>query len=154
MDYYRNDAMVTRVLGLKRLPDLSTLSPSRSSADEQSIGKVRIESRHLVMERPAADRFLTLTLDFDGSELSTGRHAEGTAVGFNKKKKGARGYDPLFCTVTQTDQVLDVHHSPGTVHDSNGASTFIERCVGNVRAHRPRAKTEVRKESSGILSQL
>jgi hypothetical protein len=27
-------------------------------------------------------------LDFDGSVQSTGRFAEGTAVGFNKKKKG------------------------------------------------------------------
>ena len=78
------------------------------------------------MERLVAERFASVTLDFDGSVLSTGRHAEGTAVGFNKKKKGARSYYPLFCTVAQTDQVLDVHHRPGNVHDSNGADTFIE----------------------------
>ena len=89
-----------------------------------------------------------MTLDFDGSVLSTERHAEGTAVGFNKKKKGARSYYPLFCTIAQTDQVLDVHHRPGNVHDSNGADTFIERCVRNVRARLPRAKTEVRIDSA------
>jgi hypothetical protein len=33
-----------------------------------------------------------VTLDFDGSVQSTTRWAEGTAVGFNKKKKGARSY--------------------------------------------------------------
>jgi hypothetical protein len=33
---------------------------------------------------------------------STKRHAEGTAVGFNKEKKGARSYYPLFCTVAAT----------------------------------------------------
>ena len=48
------------------------------------------------MERLTVERFSTVTLDFDGSVLSTGRHAEGTAVGFNKKKKGARSYYPLF----------------------------------------------------------
>ena len=148
MDYYRDDAMVKRVLGLKRLPDVSTLSRSLASADAQSVGKVQIESRHLVMERLAVERFSTVTLDFDGSVLSTGRHAEGTAVGFNKKKQGARSYYPLFCTVAQTDQVLDVHHRPGNVHDSNGADTFIERCVRNVRARLPRAKTEVRIDSA------
>ena len=80
--------------------------------------------------------------------LSTGRHAEGTAVGFNKHKKGARSYYPLFCTVAQTDQVLDVHHRCGNVHDSNGADSFIERCVRNVRARLPRVKIEVRIDSA------
>ena len=59
--------------------------------------------------------------------------AEGTAVGFNKKKKGARSYYPLFCTVAQTGQVLDLLHRPGNVHDSNGAEAFILQCVEMVR---------------------
>jgi hypothetical protein len=45
-------------------------------------------------------------MDFDGSVISTGRVAEGTAVGFNKKKKGQRSYYPLFCTIAQTTQVF------------------------------------------------
>ena len=56
-------------------------------------------------------------VDFDGSVQSTGRRAEGTAVGFNKKKKGQRSYYPLSATIAQTGQVLDVHHRPGNVHD-------------------------------------
>jgi hypothetical protein len=80
--------------------------------------------------------------------LSTGRHAEGTAVGFNKKKKGARSYYPLFCTVAQTDQVLDVHHRPGNVHDSNGADTFITHCLKHVRSALPRIKIETRIDST------
>ena len=59
------------------------------------------------------------------------RHAEGTAIGFNKKKKkGARSYYPLFCTVAQTAQILDLHHRPGNVHDSNGAKPFMAACIG------------------------
>ena len=42
------------------------------------------------------ERLPRITLDFDGSVLSTQGHAEGTAVGFNPKKKGARSYYPLF----------------------------------------------------------
>ena len=148
VDYYRDDAMVKRMLGLKRLPDVSTLSRSLASADERCVDKVRNESRTVVLERLVAERCSTVTLDFDGSVLSTGRHAEGTAVGFNKKKKGARSYYPLYCTVAQTDQVLDVHHRPGNVHDSNGADAFIERCVRNVRARLPRARTEARIDSA------
>ena len=158
LDYYRDDELVKRVLGLKRLPDVSTLSRSLSSADEHSVGKVRAESTTVVIERLVAEQFASVTLDFDGSVLSTGRHAEGTAVGFNKNKKGARSYYPLFCTVAQTDQVLDVHHRPGNVHDSNGADTFIEHCVRTVRESLPRAKIEVRIDSAffnqGIVGRL
>ena len=51
VDYYRDDEMVKRVLGLKRLPDVSTVSRSLANADEQSVAKVRSESRRLVTER-------------------------------------------------------------------------------------------------------
>ncbi|MCA9200495.1 MAG: IS1380 family transposase, partial [Planctomycetales bacterium] len=74
-----------------------------------------------MLDRLAELALPRITLDFDGSVLSTKRRAEGTAVGFNKKKKGARSYYPLFCTVAQTSQVLDFLHRSGNVHDSNGA---------------------------------
>jgi len=148
VDYYRDDEMVKRVLGLKRLPDVSTISRSLRSADEFSVEKVRGESTNLVVERLSAEALSRVTLDFDGSVLSTGRHAEGTAVGFNKKKKGMRSYYPLFCTVAQTDQVLDVHHRPGNVHDSNGADAFIGHCLHSVRSALPRTKIEARIDSA------
>ncbi len=148
VDYYRDDEMVKRVLGLKRLPDVSTISRSLGSADEVSVEKVRGESRNLVIERVATEGLSRVTLDFDGSVLSTGRHAEGTAVGFNKKKKGARSYYPLFCTVAQTDQVLDVHHRPGNVHDSNGADAFIGHCLHSVRSALPQISVETRIDSA------
>ncbi|MFK7890101.1 MAG: hypothetical protein AB8B63_04745 [Granulosicoccus sp.] len=45
---------------------------------------------------------------------------EGTAVGFNKSKKGQRRDYPLYCTtVAQTGQVQDVFNRSGNVHDSN-----------------------------------
>jgi len=70
-----------------------------------------------------------VTLEFDGSVIGTGRYAEGTAVGFNRKKKGQRSHYPLRCSVAQTGQVLDMLQRPGNVHDSNGAQAFIEDCV-------------------------
>ena len=148
MDTYRDDGMVKRILGLKRLPDVSTVSRSLATADEGSVAKVRNESRRLVMERLARERFSRVTLDYDGSVLSTGRHAEGTAVGFNRKRKGARSYYPLFCTIAQTDQVLDVHHRPGNVHDSNGAESFIRHCMGQIRSCLPHARVETRIDSA------
>ena len=102
--YYHDDEMVKRLLGLKHLPEVSTVSRALASADERSVENLRNENRHLVLERLRELGVARVTVDFDGSVQSTGRHAEGTAVGFNKKKKGARSYYPLFGTIAQTGQ--------------------------------------------------
>jgi hypothetical protein len=95
-----------------------------------------------------------ITLDFDGSVQSTRRHAEGTAVGYNKKRKGARSYYPLFCTIAQTAQVLDFLHRSGNVHDSNGAREFIWACIEEVRRALPGARIEVRMDSAFFSDEI
>ena len=146
--YYQDDEMVKRLLGLKRLPDVATVSRGLANADERSVENVRAENRDVALDRLASLSLARVTMDFDGSVQSTGRHAEGTAVGFNKKKKGRRSYYPLFCTIGQTDQVLDVYHRSGNVHDSNGAKDFIVQCILEVRRVLPNAHIEVRIDSA------
>lgn len=134
MEYYKDDPLVKRLLGLKRLPDVSTVSRALRSADAKSIQNLREFCRSRIIEGLRKICLFRLTLDFDRSVLSTnGRNIEGTAVGFNKKKKGARSYYPLFCTIAQTGQVFDVYHRPGNVHDSNGAKEFIIECISIIR---------------------
>jgi hypothetical protein len=148
MRYYQDDPMVRRLLGLARLPDVATVSRTLAGMDERSVDKLRHLNRQQVLTRLGSMKLARITLDFDGSVLSTGRFAEGTAVGFNRKKKGQRSYYPLFCTLAQTGQVLDVWHRPGNVHDSNGAKDFILTCIQHVRATLPRAAVEVRMDSA------
>ena len=133
LDYYRDDPLVLRLMGLRRLPDVSTVSRALSQLESEGVEKVRELSRSLVIEGLKRECLARLTFDFDGSVQSTKGHAEGTAVGFNKKKKGYRSYYPLFCTVAQTGQFFDLYHRPGNVHDSNGADQFIMQCFGNAK---------------------
>jgi hypothetical protein len=108
----------------------------------------------MVLDRIASLALPRVTLDFDGSVQSTKRKAQGTAVGFNKKKKGARSYYPLFCTVAQTGQVLSFLHRSGNVHDSNGAREFILRCIQEVRSRLPRVIIEVRMDSAFFSDEI
>lgn len=148
LDFYRGDPMVLRLLGLKQMPSVPTVSRLLSNFDHHSAEQLRGCVRDLVLERIAQQGLRSLTLDFDGSVFSTKRHAEGTAVGFNKQKKGARSYYPLFCTVAQTGQVLDVLHRSGNVHDSNGAIEFITDCIQRVRARLQQVRLELRMDSA------
>jgi hypothetical protein len=126
--------------------------------ETESAEKVRRLSRSLVIEGLQRECFPRLTFDFDGSVQSTKGHTEGTAVGFNKAKKGARSYYPLFCTVAQTGQFFDVLHRPGNVHDSNGAPAFMQDCFEIAKAEIKSPIFESRMDSAffnqDILSML
>ena len=152
--FYRDDPLVKRLLGLKHLPNVATISRMLKNADEASVDKLRTALRDMVLERMTSLALPRVTLDFDGSVQSTGRFAQGTAVGFNKKKKGARSYYPLFCTVAQTGQVLDFLHRPGNVHDSKGARAFVLACIAAVRRALPHAHIEIRMDSAFFSDEI
>lgn len=147
-DFYHDDPMVQRALGLKSLPDVATISRSLRDADGESVEHARDLARDLALERIVREELPRVTIDFDGSVQSTQGHLEGTAVGYNRRKKGRRSYYPLFATVAQTQQFLDLLHRSGNVHDSRGAREFMEECVRRVRAARPQARLESRMDAA------
>ncbi len=138
-DYYQEDPLIRRVLGLTQLPDVATISRSLADADARSVEGTRRLVRTLVLERLERENLREVTLDFDGSVLSTKAHAEGSALGYNPRRKGQRSYYPLFCTVAQTQQFFDFLHRSGNVPDSNGALPFRLECREQVRTALPRA---------------
>lgn len=153
-DLYRKDPIVTRVLGLRQLPDVSTLSRSLADADERSVEHTRELLRSSVLDRIDLEALARITLDFDGSVSSSRRYAQGMAMGFNRKRKGERSLYPLYCTVAQTGQFLDVHFRSGNVHDSNGAKDFMKHCLSAARARNPRTRIETRMDSAFFSQEI
>lgn len=152
--YYADDPMIKRVLGVRRLPDVGTVSRALAGMDRESVERLRTLIRGMVIDRIVALGLVRVTMDFDGVVMSTNRHAEGTAVGFNKKKKGARSYYPLFCTIAQMGVVFDVFHRPGNVHDSNAAQGFIIDCIGELRRQVPGIIIEIRMDSAFFSDEI
>ena len=148
VDYYREDPIVLRLMGLRKLPDVSTISRALTRMDKQCVDNVRELNRSIVVDGLKRNQLERITMDFDGSVLSTKAHAEGTAIGFNKKKKGARSYYPLFCTVAQSGQFFDLLHRPGNVHDSNGSIEFMEDCFSYAKNVLKGCKLESRMDSA------
>jgi hypothetical protein len=149
LDYYRTDPLVKRVVGLDRMPDVSTVSRRLTEFDERSVDNLRGLLRGLVAERAVSASPRRLTLDFDGSVLSTkARGIEGTAVGYNSKSKGSRSYYPLFAVMAQTGQVFDVLHRAGNCHDSRDALDFMLDCEQNLRTEGFRGVLEVRLDGA------
>jgi len=151
VDYYRDDPIVLRLMGLRRLPDVATISRALSQMESEGVENVRKLLRSMVIDGLQREQLPRLTMDFDGSVQSTKGHAEGTAVGYNKSKKGARSYYPLFCTVAQTGQFFDLLHRPGNVHDSNGAAEFMLSCFEQARAGLKNTIFESRLDSAFFI---
>ena len=154
VQFFKDDPIVLRLLGLRCMPSVSTISRQLSTADDRSIRGIERLQQNLVIEALIREQLPRITLDFDGSVLGTCRHAEGVANGFNKKKKGQRSYYPLYCTVAQTAQVLAVHHRSGNVHDSNGAQSFIHECVQKVKSACSQAQIELRMDGAFFSEQI
>lgn len=148
MARYRDDEAVRRATGLRRLPDVSTVSRALSDMDARGAERMRALARGMALDRLRELSPRRVTVDFDGTVLPTSRLAEGTAVGYNPGKKGQRSYWPLFATVAQTGQALDVLHRPGNVADSTGALEFIGETIGRLRGALPRARLETRMDSA------
>lgn len=147
--YYKDDPMVLRTVGLKRMPEISTITRSLNHLDDRSYESVRALGRELVLDRVVTTGFPTLTVDFDGSVLWTrSRNTEGTAVGYNTKRRGARGYYPLFATLAQTGQVFDLEHRPGNIHDTYRAKEFIQQVFDQLRSALPAVKLEARFDAA------
>jgi hypothetical protein len=55
--FYREDPLVKRVLGLKSLPSVATVSRILSEFDEPSVTSQQTVSRDMVLERPGEASF-------------------------------------------------------------------------------------------------
>ena len=122
VDYYRDDPLVRRLLGLHRLPDVATLCRTLAAMGRDSVPKVRQLSSALVLDALQREGFPRLTLDFDGSVTSTRGHAEGTAAGYNTRKKEA-----TTCTARWRMDNFDRVRTllPATVLESRLDSAFF-----------------------------
>jgi hypothetical protein len=154
VEFYEDDPLVKRVLGLKIMPSVSTISRTLMEFDDRAVEAHHDLNRGMVVARLQRLDLRRITLDFDGSVSSTAKHAEGSAVGFNKQKKGARSYYPLYCTVAQTGQVFDVLHRSGNVHDSRGAAAFVRQCVDRIRQALPGVLIEIRMDSAFFSDEM
>jgi hypothetical protein len=81
-DYYRDDPLVQRVLGLRRLPDVSTWTRGLAEPPTTDVAGMQALNREVVTDRIRKEQLRRVTADFEGSVLSTRGHAEGSAVGF------------------------------------------------------------------------
>lgn len=123
--HLRNDPVVARVCGLESLP-----TPRSVGRWLGAIGTAGVDALCRLNERVAADGVqqagpARLTIDIDGSVVSTGLQVEGAERGFNPHHRKAPSYYPITAYEAQSGMVLRVANRPGNIHDGKASLPFL-----------------------------
>mgnify|MGYP001571161223 FL=1 len=99
------------------------------------LSRLRMPTAHAVLEmnrtlvagvrQGFADRE-TLTLDFDSHVQTCLGRPQRSAVGFNRRRRGARSYHPLFAFCGESRDFLGGRFRPGNAADRNGALGLLD----------------------------
>lgn len=150
-----DDPVVARFCGLSQLPS------------DRSVGRwlARFDAVHVdallqLNETVAADvirsQGLTrLTLDIDGSVVSTGLQVEGARRGFNPHRRKVPSYYPITAYEAQSGQLLRIENRPGNVHDGKASLDFLSALIQQLRCDLPDVRhLEFRMDGAFFLKEI
>jgi len=136
--FLSRDPMVLRMAGLAVLPSDRTLSRWLARFTGKSLRQLGIVSLDLVCRSVRQLKLRVLTLDVDGSVISTGMRVQWAQRGYNPHHRKVPSYYPILVHLAETGQVLWLKNRPGNVHDAKNADRLLREIVGLLRTRLPR----------------
>jgi hypothetical protein len=132
------DPLVKRFCGLMRLPDERSISRWLKRFTMQSMQALIELNSQIAAEAIEREHLGRLTIDVDGTVLTTGSSVAWSFRGFNPHKRKHHSYYPIIAHLAQTGHILRVKNRPGNVHDSTGAESFIRELIDDLDVRLPR----------------
>ena len=154
--YLSSDWLIKRLVGVKRIATERTLSRWLKRFTPAALEALLSVNTSLVLTALHALELKRITLDFDGTVLSTGDEVQNAARGYNPHKRFSKSYYPFLCHVAQSGHFLRVKNRRGNYHDSRGgALAMISSCIREVREKLgARVITEIRLDSAFFSEQI
>ena len=136
VDFLKDDPLVKRTTGLRVIPEERTLSRWLKRFRSDSIGRLQSLNADVVL-RTLNDRSLgTVTVDIDGTVVSTGLKVGGAIRGYNPHKRKVPSYYPITACLAETGQILRVKNRPGNVHDGTASVAFLRDVMRDLDGYR------------------
>ncbi len=133
-----HDPMVLRMAGLTVLPEERTLSRWLSRFTAKSLRQLGLVSLEVVCQAVRRLKLRILTLDLDGSVISTGLQVQWARRGYNPHHRKVPSDYPILVHLAETGQVLWLKNRPGNVHGAKRADRLPREIVGLIRVRLPR----------------
>lgn len=132
LDYLRHDPIVQRFSGLDRIPSRSTVSRWLASLEQRDVETLAGVNEQLVAETIDQLGLRRLTIDIDGSVVSTGQRVQWAQRGFNPHHRKVPSYYPITAYEAQSGQILRVKNRPGNVHDGKAGVPFLRSVLAQI----------------------
>jgi hypothetical protein len=133
VDFVRGDVLFHRFCGLRFLPSARTLSRWLKHFKSTSIEALRSLNAEIIAAVVVGRlRLRTLTVDVDGSVLSTGLQVERAFRGFNPHHRKVPSYYPITAFLAESGHILRVKNRSGNVHDGKSSIPFLRDLFGQI----------------------
>lgn len=123
--FLEGDPLVSRATGLKRLPTPRTLARWLGRLNRHRLTELQAVNEELVAETLQGLQLRRLTVDVDGSIVSTGQQVQWAQRGFNPHHRKVPSYYPITAYEAQSGLLLRVRNRPGNVHDGKASLGFL-----------------------------
>jgi Transposase DDE domain group 1 len=133
LSYLCEDPLVKRFCGLLRLPRERSVARWLKRFTHKSLQALVEINSEIVCDAIERERLCRLTVDVDGSVITTGATVAWAFRGFNPHHRKDPSYYPILAHLAQTGQILRLKNRPGNVHDSKGAVSFLRDLIGDLR---------------------
>jgi len=132
--YLDGDPLVRRFCGLRQLPTARTLGRWLGAFRVRHLPPLQWVNALLTARGIRQTGQRRLTIDVDGSVVSTGLRVAWAQRGYNPHHRKVPSYYPITAYEAQSGQVLRVQNRPGNVDDAKGARRFLRELLAQVRA--------------------
>jgi hypothetical protein len=130
--YLDGDPIVLRLCGLRRLPSPRTVGRWLAEFRTRHLPRLQWVNSLVVARAIRQVGLRRLTIDVDGSVVSTGLQVEWAQRGYNPHRRKVPSYYPITAYEAQSGQVLRVQNRPGNVHDGKAALGFLRSLLTQI----------------------
>jgi len=131
--YLKEDPLVLRFAGVSRLPVPRTVGRWLRGFTQQHVERLLRVNDEIVAEGIRASGVARLTLDVNGSVVSTGLKVDWAFRGFNPHHRKVPSYYPITAYEAQTGQIFRTKNRPGNIQDGKSSLVFLREVVDQVR---------------------
>ena len=146
--YLVGDPIIGRFCALSVLPTDRTISRWLSRCMAPVRAALSALNLELIAEALRPLKLRRLTVDVDGTILSTGLQVERAFRGYNPHRRKVPSYYPITAHLAQTGHVLRVRNRSGNVHDGKASPGFLRDLFTDLRDLDSGALLEIRMDGA------
>lgn len=131
--FLKDDPLILRLCGLQRLPAPRTVARWLCRFTSTHLERLLELVNDLAADAVRRAGLRRLTIDVDGSVISTGMTVDWAFRGFNPHHRKVPSYYPITAYEAQTGQILRVKNRPGNIQDGKASVGFLRELFAQLR---------------------